>query len=89
MLLWIGNDGISVLNTDGIIEPADRSAAAPEVTELPVCVQGSGVPNDMIVDVGFVNMSANDEGVSAFCEAFGQLTSQTICFLRCDLTGAE
>lgn len=75
MLLWIGNDGISVLNTDGIIEPADRSAAAPEVAEFPICIQGSGVPNDMVMNVGFVNMGANNESVSAFCESFGQLTT--------------
>ena len=36
MLLWIGNDGISVLNTDGIVQSADCSAAAPEVAELTV-----------------------------------------------------
>ena len=85
----ISDNGISVLNTDGIVQSADRSAATPEVAELPFCIQGSGVPNDMIMDVGFINMSADNESVSAFCEAFGQLTSQTICFLRCDLTGAE
>ena len=89
ILLWIGNDGIPVLNTDGIVQSADRSTAAPEVAEFPICIQGSGVPNDMVMDVCFINMSADNKGVSAFCEAFGQLTSQTICFLRCDLTGAE
>ena len=43
----------------------------------------------MVMDVGFIYMSADDKGVSAFCKAFCQLTSQTICFLRCDLTWAE
>ena len=75
MFLWIGNDGIPVLNTDGIIESADRSAAAPEVTELPVCIQGSGIPNDMVMDVSFINMSADNKGVSAFCKAFCKFTS--------------
>ena len=61
----ISDNGISVLNTDCIIESADRSAAAPEVTELPVCIQGSGVPNDMVMDVRFINMSADDKGAFA------------------------
>ena len=42
---WILNNGVTVLNADGIIQPADRSGAAPEVTELSGFIQGGGVPD--------------------------------------------
>lgn len=41
----------------------------------------------MIVNMGFVDMGADDIGVIAFGEALGQLTAQTVRFLRCDLAG--
>ena len=41
----------------------------------------------MIVNMGFVDMSADDIGVIALGEALGQLTAQTVRVLRCDLSG--
>ena len=41
----------------------------------------------MIVNMGFVDMGADDIGVIALGEALGQLTAQTVRFLRCDLSG--
>ena len=41
----------------------------------------------MIVNMGFVNMGADNVGVIAFGEALGQLTAQTVRVLRCDLAG--
>ena len=41
---WILHDGVTVLDADGITEPADCSGATPEVTELSGFIQGSGVP---------------------------------------------
>ena len=41
----------------------------------------------MIVNVSFVDMGADNVGVIAFGEALGQLTAQTVRFLRCDLSG--
>ena len=41
----------------------------------------------MIVNVGFVDMGADNIGMIALGEALGQLTAQTVCFLRCDLAG--
>ena len=43
----------------------------------------------MIVNMGFVDVGADDVGVIAFCEPPGQLTAQAVCFLRRDLTGTE
>ena len=41
----------------------------------------------MIVNVGFVDMGADNVGVIAFGEALGRLTAQTVRFLRRDLAG--
>lgn len=41
----------------------------------------------MIVNVGFVDMGADNVSVIALGEALGQLTAQTVRFLRCDLAG--
>ena len=41
----------------------------------------------MIVNMGFVDMGADDIGVIALGEALGQLTAQTVRVLRCDLFG--
>ena len=43
----------------------------------------------MIVNMGFVDMRTDDVSVIAFCEPPCQLTAQTVCFLRRNLTGTE
>ena len=43
----------------------------------------------MIVNMGFVDMGADDIGVIALGEALGQLTAQTVCLLRRDLAGTK
>ena len=43
----------------------------------------------MIVNMGFVDMGADDIGVIALGEALGQLTAQTVRVLWCDLSGNE
>ena len=78
---------LAVLDADGVVEPPHGSAAAPKVSEFPGLAECGGVPNHMIVNVGFVDMGADDIGVIALGEALGQLTAQTVRFLRCDLAG--
>ena len=41
----------------------------------------------MIMDMGFVDVGANDVSMVALGEPLGQLTAQTVCLLRCDLSG--
>ena len=43
----------------------------------------------MIVNMGFVNMGADNVGVIAFGEALGQLTAQTVRVLRCVSPGTK
>ena len=88
-LAWILYDGVTVLNADRIIEAAQSLGAAPEIPELALLIESGGVPNHMIVNMGFVNVCADNVGVIAFGEAPCQLTAQTVCFLRRDLAGTE
>lgn len=56
-------DGVSVLNTDGVIEPTNRFGASPEIAELPVTFQIDSAPYNVIMDAGFpafVNMRLYD-----------------------------
>ena len=85
--LRILHDRVTVLNADGVVEPPHGEAAAPKVSEFPSLTERGGVPNHMIMDMGFVDMGADNVGVIAFGEALGQLTAQTVRFLRCDLSG--
>ena len=64
--LWILHDGVTVLNTDCIAEAANRFGAAPEVSELAVLIESGGVPDHMIVNMGFVNVRTDDIGMIAF-----------------------
>ena len=87
--LGILHDGVTVLNADRIIEAAQSLGAAPEIPELALLIESGGVPNHMIVNMGFVNVCADNVGVIAFGESPCQLTAQTVCFLRRDLAGTE
>ena len=62
---WVLYNGIAVLNADGIIEPPDRAGAAPKVSEFPVTVQIDRVPDDVIMDMGFVDMGTDHKSVIA------------------------
>ena len=52
-------------------------------------VQNGGVPDDVIMDVGFVYMGADDKGVFPLGEAAGQLIAQAVGLLRGNLSGDE
>ena len=73
--LWILHDGVTVLNADRIIETAHCFGAAPEVAELAVLIESGGVPDHMIVNMGFVDVCADDVSMIAFGEPPCQLTA--------------
>ena len=79
-------NGVSVFNADGIVQPTNGLTAAPEVAELAVAVQRNGVPNDVIMDVFFINMGTYNIGMIAFSKTLRQFLSQTIGFLRRNLS---
>ena len=59
MRFWVLYNGIAVLNTDGIVEPPDRAGTAPKVSEFPVTVQIDRVPDDVVMDMGLVDMGTD------------------------------
>ena len=64
--LGIGHNGISILNADGIVQAAYRSGAAPEIPKFALFIQSGGIPNDVIMDVGLVDVRTDDVSMIAF-----------------------
>ena len=87
MRFWVLYNGIAVLNADGIVEPPDCAGAAPKVSEFPVTVHIDRVPDDVIMDMGFVDMGADHKGMIALGEPFGKLHAQPVGFFRGNLAG--
>ena len=87
--LWVFDNGQSVLNANGVAQSTDGFCTAPEIAELPVTVQVDRTPNDMIMDMGLINVGANDKGVFALGEPLGKFHAQPVGFLRRDLPRAE
>ena len=87
--LWVFDNGQSVLNADGVAQSTDGFCTAPKVAELPVTVQVDRTPNDMIMDMGLVNVGTNGKGVFALGEPFGKFYAQPVGLLRGDLPRAE
>ena len=87
--LRILNHRQPVLHTDKIAELPDSFGAAPEVAKFPRAVQCGGVPNDMVMDMLFVGMGADDIGMVALRKTFGKFIAELIGFLWRDLARFE
>ena len=72
-----------------IAQPLNRFGAAPKVAEFAGAVEVGGVPNDVIVDMRFINMRGDDKGMILFQKAGSKFVAHAVGFLRCDLTGLE
>ena len=83
------HNGQSVLDTDGIAQASDGSGAAPKVAEFSVTIRIDRRPDDVIMDVRFVYVSADHKGVIALGEPLGKFHAQAVGFLRGNLTGFE
>ena len=75
MGIWVLDNGQSVLNADGVAQSTDSFCAAPKIAELPVTVQVDRTPNDMIMDMGLVNVGTNGKGGFALGERCGKCLS--------------
>ena len=65
MPLRIIHHGQPMLGADQVGQPADGAVAADEVLELPRTVQRRGVPVDVVVNVLFVGVGADEKSVPA------------------------
>ena len=61
-------DRKSVFDADSVTEIADSLCASPEISEFPVTVQVDGIPDNVIMNMGFVDMSADDKGMTTLGE---------------------
>ena len=53
-----------------------------EISEFLFAIKSNGVPINVIMDMGFVRVSANIESVFAFQKSRGEVVSDLICFFR-------
>ena len=83
------HNGQSVLDTDGIAQAPDGSGAAPKVAEFSLTIRIDRRPDDVIMNVRFVYVSADHKGVIALGEPLGKFHAQAVGFLRRDFTGFE
>lgn len=77
------------INVYGVAQTPDSFRAAPKVAKLSVTVQVDRTPNDMIMDMGLVNVGADDKGVFFLGKSLGKFYAQPVGFLRGDLSRAE
>ena len=55
-----------MLNADQVTQPSNSSAGATEISELPLAVECGRVPDDVIMNMLLIGVSADDESVFAF-----------------------
>ena len=52
-------------------------------------IDGCGIENDVVMDMGMISMSGDDKLILAFGKAHGQLIADLLCLLWGDLTWIE
>ena len=78
-----------MLQTNHITEPLNSQTGKEKILELTTGIQGSRVIDDMVVYVGFVDVSGNNKSVFAFRPSHRCFIANLICFLRCDFSGLK
>ena len=76
------NNGQTVLRADQIAKMTDRLGAAPKVAEFPVAGERGGVPDDVIVNVLFVDVRADDIGMIVLEKTLCKFAAKSTGFLR-------
>ena len=78
-----------MLRANQIAQPCYCFSRTKEVSEFSFAIKRGGIPNDMVMNVSLVCMSAYDEGVFAFEKAGCEIITDLICFFRRDFAGFE
>ena len=78
-----------MLQTNQIAQPLHRKGRKPEIFEFPGSIQGSGIINNVVVDVRPVGVGSNDKSVFALQKTLGELVADAVGFLRRDLPRLE
>ena len=78
-----------MFQTNQVAQPLHRKGGKPEIFELPGPIQGSGIINNVVVDVRPVSVGSNDKSVLALQKTLGKLVADAVGFLRRDLPRLE
>lgn len=78
-----------MLQTNSITDPLEGKSGQMKIPELAGAVQGSGIINDMIVDMCPIHMGADNKSILAFCPSHPQLIAHPVGLLRRDLSRLE
>ena len=78
-----------MLQTNQVAQPLHRKGRKPEIFEFPGSIQGSGIINNVVVDVRPVGVGSNDKSVFALQKTLGKLVADAVGFLRRNLTRLE
>ena len=70
-------------------QPPEGKAGAKEIVEFPGAVKGRGVEIDVIVNMIFVGMGADQKLIFALRPAHRRFRAQLVCLLRRHLAGRE
>ena len=80
------NNGQPVFQANHITESLHRQAGKKEVFEFPCGIQRCGIINDMVVNMGFVDVGRNDESVFALCPSHRCFIPDLVHFFRSDFS---
>ena len=87
--LRVLDNGQLMFQADQVAEPRDGTPRTEKIPKLMLIIQRDGVPVDVVVDVLFVGVRADEKGVLAFEKTGRKLIADAVCFFRCDLAGLE
>ena len=68
----------TILNADGVAQAPDGSVATPKVAELPLILHIHRRPDDVVMDMRFINMGADHKGMIALGESLSKFHAQPV-----------
>ena len=86
---WLFNHRQMMLCTDLIAQLANRESGSVKVPILPLPVERSGVPDNVIVNMRFINMSTDNKSKAILQKPLCKFISDSICLFRCDFSRPE
>ena len=87
--LRVLDNGQLMFQADQVAEPRDGTPRTEKIPKFMLIIQRDGVPVDVIVNMLFVGVRADEKSVLAFEKPGRKLIADTVCLLRCDLAGFE
>lgn len=89
LALRVLDNGQLMFQADQVAEPRDGTPRTEKIPKFMLIIQRDGVPVDVIVNMLFVGVRADEKSVLAFEKPGRKLIADTVCLLRCDLAGFE